>query len=620
MSDLGINSEVTGLDGSGVLIGAFDFLRSAKAGYETGDDPPNFSANTIPTGVYFGTGGGMDPANSGNSDPHATNVAQVMIGKIVDGNFGNYIGVAPNAELHTIGAGTNSPDTSALAMNRLATLSGGTVRAINLSYFGPEPSFGEALDGTTHWTEFVDWSAKQHDVLYVVAWGNDANLNERPPTDNFNGITVAASSQMVVGLNNVYTKFADINNEFGDAVGPRTSIDILAPGEEITLLEFGGAVGVRNGTSYAAPHVTGTTALLHQYVGQQLAASNPRFVESRARRHELMKAVMLNSADKLSGVHGSTRTIIIDSVGRDWTDSIAYTSQFQSLDETIGAGHLNAARAVQQIESGEYGPGNVPMIGWDVGRTGGNGDRFEYILDHPVAAGQYIAITLTWDRVVEKTSPGNYTSGDQFFGYNDINDVMANLDLHLMDVNETNVNLSLWSSETLEDNVELIFFQFGEFEAGQYKIVVEHNGGLDALTDFAVTWWYGNPVTPVTGDYDGSGTVDADDYTLWKNAFGGSVTPGTGADGNGDGIVNLADYTVWRDNLGATSALSTQSVPEPSTLLILAVVLGFWIPGQRKMIDNRNRRRLVSSGRAVKLPARTTRQLLHQYNDETRVH
>lgn len=55
------------------------------------------------------------------------------------------------------------------------------------------------------------------------------------------------------------------------------------------------------------------------------------------------------------------------------------------------------------------------------------------------------------------------------------------------------------------------------------------------------------------GDYDSGGVVDDQDYTVWKAAFGTTVsTAGLGADGNANGIVDAADYTVWRDHLGAT--------------------------------------------------------------------
>jgi hypothetical protein len=76
----------------------------------------------------------------------------------------------------------------------------------------------------------------------------------------------------------------------------------------------------------------------------------------------------------------------------------------------------------------------------------------------------------------------------------------------------------------------------------------------------------------IPGDYDGNGTVAANDYDIWKSDFGTALTV---ADGNGDGIVDAADYTLWRDNLGASlgggfsgSGASQIAVPEPSTALL----------------------------------------------------
>ena len=77
----------------------------------------------------------------------------------------------------------------------------------------------------------------------------------------------------------------------------------------------------------------------------------------------------------------------------------------------------------------------------------------------------------------------------------------------------------------------------------------------------------------VPGDYDGSGTVDAADYALWREQFGqlGSLS----ADGNRDGRVDAADYAVWRDNLDvAATVQSTTAVAEPSTLAIAGALVG----------------------------------------------
>ncbi|MEZ6099916.1 MAG: choice-of-anchor L domain-containing protein [Pirellulaceae bacterium] len=51
-------------------------------------------------------------------------------------------------------------------------------------------------------------------------------------------------------------------------------------------------------------------------------------------------------------------------------------------------------------------------------------------------------------------------------------------------------------------------------------------------------------------DYNNNGVVDAADYTVWKDSFGQSVPPGTGADGNVNGVIDAADYTVWKDDFG----------------------------------------------------------------------
>ena len=63
------------------------------------------------------------------------------------------------------------------------------------------------------------------------------------------------------------------------------------------------------------------------------------------------------------------------------------------------------------------------------------------------------------------------------------------------------------------------------------------------------------PTERLAGDYDNTGTIDSQDYALWRQTYGQSMAPNTGADGNRDGIVDAADYVVWRKNLGATTEI-----------------------------------------------------------------
>lgn len=77
----------------------------------------------------------------------------------------------------------------------------------------------------------------------------------------------------------------------------------------------------------------------------------------------------------------------------------------------------------------------------------------------------------------------------------------------------------------------------------------------------------------LAGDYNGNGTVDAADYTVWKDAFGS--TTDLAADGNDNGVIDAADYTIWKDNFGQTagSVANVSAVPEPASLVLVCLAL-----------------------------------------------
>lgn len=83
------------------------------------------------------------------------------------------------------------------------------------------------------------------------------------------------------------------------------------------------------------------------------------------------------------------------------------------------------------------------------------------------------------------------------------------------------------------------------------------------------------------GDYDSNGAVEQADYVAWSQAYGSTVTAGTGADGNGDGFVGAADYTVWRDAFIGAPLLA---VPEPTASMILAAALVTNLSLQRQVL------------------------------------
>ena len=88
--------------------------------------------------------------------------------------------------------------------------------------------------------------------------------------------------------------------------------------------------------------------------------------------------------------------------------------------------------------------------------------------------------------------------------------------------------------------------------------------------------------TVLQGDYNGDGSVNAADYTVWADNFGSTTL--LAADGNGNGVIDAADYTLWADNFGSTSAanLGLPNIPEPGTLALVCLIIAAFM--QRRLV------------------------------------
>jgi hypothetical protein len=80
----------------------------------------------------------------------------------------------------------------------------------------------------------------------------------------------------------------------------------------------------------------------------------------------------------------------------------------------------------------------------------------------------------------------------------------------------------------------------------------------------------------VPGDYNNNGIVDAGDYVLWRK--GGPLANEV----DNPGVVNAQDYTEWRarfgnPNPGSGSSLGVASVPEPATIVLVALISPFFV-------------------------------------------
>ncbi len=487
------------LSGRKIAIGQVEPGRPALFGFDKKVAPGELGLPLA--GLFYQNKAALE---NNNVDVHAHNVASLMVG-----NAKARLGIAPEARLYSAALGSRRTGSGqpeqCLTLNHVALQNGTDVRAINLSFgesLRQDGRLNPLLDGNALLTQCVDWSARVHDTLYTVA-GNQGDGGIPIPTDQYNGLTVAYTRKS----KGIFSKvdFANLGDELvGVAyrfagrernVGDRNSVSLVAPGNKVQVLNPDGKLSTMSGTSFAAPHVTATVALLQEY------GDSAKFGPA-GRRHEVMKAVLLNAADKLQDggngrLLGMAKTIQAQD-NHDWSRSPAFRSQTLPLDPLMGAGQLNALRAYQQFSAGRFTPQTtVAVRGWDYGQVGiASQDPTlgrqppvtyaDYVLEKPLRAGDYMAATLVWDRRVElidENSNDAYDLGEKFRDRG-----LNNLDLYLMRAEDTDSSRSIWSSRSSVDSVEHIFHPIPV--TGRYKLRVQYQQQRHQPTQsYGLAWW-----------------------------------------------------------------------------------------------------------------------------------
>lgn len=584
-SNLTLADGLTPLDGDGIAIGQVEPGRPAMMGVDAAN---TLHASVNPTAVFRQDGGAtVADLNNAVESSHAMRVAGILIS-----NDATARGVATGASLyasaHLTGPGSlgTLDDETMRTVQHIATQP--NMRAVNHSY-RKVVAMGVQPDGNDLLSAGFDWSASEHNVLHVTS-GNNAGSPAFSPKANFNGMVVGRSAR--VGNTGKYRAY-DGGNLNIPLSGSRTAIDILAPGFDVQSTLPNNMLTppvpqspddvIDNGASFAAPHVTGTVALLQQFGDDRAGATNwTGSVASgpTSQRHEVMKAVLMNSADKVTGVLGMER-IVTKRNGDNWFSTDASMQQFTPLDVELGTGHLNANRALAQFAPGEHEPGVSTTVlnrAWDYSTSPGPNTETRYRLADPLAVGDHVQVTLAWDRIVEFDNSSNgdnvFDVGEEFESYTDIEEVLSDLDVFIV-ARDADISSQLEGSNSTEFSVEHFLYEVDT--AGLYDIVIDHT--LDFFfnslgsQDYAIAWWAGPDTVitnPLAADFDNDGDVDGDDLMDWENDF----ATGTGGDADNDGDTDGADFLAWQHQFTGPGPLaSAATVPEPGACMLLALGL-----------------------------------------------
>ena len=152
-------------------------------------------------------------------------------------------------------------------------------------------------------------------------------------------------------------------------------------------------------------------------------------------------------------------------------------------------------------------------------------------------------------------------------------DADGNVDLIIEDGVQTNLPaINNADDEFIELGYQAVGADFAAVSANIFTINNNPiaDGFFDGTLDLSMSSEFQNDQTN-SADFNGSGTVDAADYTVWQNNFG-TQTGATlvSGDADTDGDVDGNDFLVWQQQFGPVGSLS--AVPEPSTFAI--AVLG----------------------------------------------
>ena len=255
-----------------------------------------------------------------NVDSHGTHVAGIVAAEL---NSKGVCGVAPNITVLPV---------------KILDANGGTVfQAIKAIEYAEAMGAKIANCSWTseNYSQFLHDTMNNSDMLFICASGNDGNNCEENPTYPAN-----------YSLDNIISVGAtDSNGALADFSNYGTDVDIAAPGKEIYSTLPNNTYGYMDGTSMAAPYVTGVASLLLS-VSSDLTAA-----ELKNRVLNTVEVVNgLNATISTSGIVNASRCIFTTVVPNNLIGNRYGNEILIADDEIYSLGGYDGTQYINTVE------------------------------------------------------------------------------------------------------------------------------------------------------------------------------------------------------------------------------------------------------------------------------
>lgn len=213
---------------------------------------------------------------------HGTHVAGIV--GAVRGNGIGMDGIAPNVELMILRAVPNGDEFDKDIANAIRYAADNGAQIINMS-------FGKGYSPHTEAVHAAIRHAEEKGVLMVHAAGNDGtNIDKTPnyPHPRYSFQKQPCSTWLTVGASTHSgdDKFIAVFSNYG-----KKEVDLFAPGARIWSTKPGSTYEFEDGTSMAAPVVSGVAALLKAYFPQITAVQLRDLLVSTSRTYPKLKVL-----------------------------------------------------------------------------------------------------------------------------------------------------------------------------------------------------------------------------------------------------------------------------------------------------------------------------------------